>query len=76
MTDLLHPRHRALAEIELLISEAETVRSRYQVDVDRLGAAGAGGRRAAVLLRLAEDRLEQLRRSRAVLIGGEPELPA
>jgi hypothetical protein len=33
-------------------------------------------RRAAVLLRLAEDRLEQLRRSRAVLIGGEPELPS
>ena len=65
MTDLPHPRHRALAEIGLLIDEAKAVCDRYRLEVDRLTTAGAGVRRAAVLLRLAEDRLDQLRRSRA-----------
>jgi hypothetical protein len=74
MADLPHPRHRALAEIELLIDEAAAVRARYRLELDRLGAAGAGVRRAAVLLRLADDRLDQLRRSRSVLIGDGPDV--
>ena len=74
MTDLPHPRHRAVTEIDLLIAEAEGVRERYRQDVERRGPAGAGVRRAAVLLRLAEDRLDQLQRSRTVLVGGTPDL--
>lgn len=72
MTDRPHPRHRAVAEIELLIAEAEQLQSRYRLHVQTLTAAGSGTRRAAVLLRLAEERLDQLRRSRDVLIGDEP----
>jgi hypothetical protein len=69
MTGLPHPRHRALAEIEVLIEQAAEVEARYRLDVDQLASAGRSTRRAAVLLRLAEERLDQLRRSREVLVG-------
>jgi hypothetical protein len=66
------PRRRALAEVEAHLAQAEEVRARYARDVAARGrAAGKDARRALVLLRLAEERLDQLRRSRAVLLAGE-----
>ena len=71
MTDLPHPRHRAVTEIDLLIAEAEQLQGRYRLDLRTLADAGGETRRTAVLLRLAEERLDQLRRSRDVLIGDD-----
>jgi GTP1/Obg family GTP-binding protein len=60
----LHPRHNAIAELDAQIAQAEVVRSRYVQDLKAL----PGARRARVLLRQAEERLAQLRRSRETLL--------
>ena len=66
------PRRRALAEVEAHIAQAQEVRARYAGDVAAGGrAAGKDARRAQVLLRLADERLDRLRRSRDVLLSGE-----
>ena len=64
MSASLHPRHNAIAELEAQIAQAEVVRARYLQDLQAL----PGARRARVLLRQAEERLAQLRRSRETLL--------
>jgi hypothetical protein len=63
----LHPRHNAIAELDAQIARAEVTRSRYIQDLQAL----PGARRARVLLRQAEARLDQLRRSREALLAEE-----
>jgi hypothetical protein len=60
----LHPCHNAIAELDAQIARAEVVRARYLQDLKAL----PGARRARVLLRQAEERLAQLRRSRGTLL--------
>jgi hypothetical protein len=60
-----HPRRKAIAELEAHIAQAEITRDRYLQDL----AALPGARRARVLLRQAEERLVQLRRSREAMLG-------
>ena len=67
MPGSLHPRHKAIAEIEGHIARAEATRARYLREVE----ARSGERRAGVLLRMTEHHLEQLRRSREVLLSGD-----
>ena len=67
MPGSLHPRHKAIAEIEGQIARAEAIRARYLREVE----ARSSERRAGVLLRMAEHHLEQLRRSREVLLSGD-----
>ena len=61
------PRRRAVAEIDAHIARAEVTCARYLQDLE----AFPGGRRTRVLLRQAEERLAQLRRSREVLLAGD-----
>jgi hypothetical protein len=62
-----HPRYKAIAEIEGHIARAEATRARYLREVEALPSA----RRAGILLRMVEHHLEQLRRSREVLLSGD-----
>ena len=62
-----HPRHKAIAAIDGQIARAEATRAKYLREVEAL----PGARRAVVLLRIAEHHLEQLRRSREVLLSGD-----
>jgi hypothetical protein len=64
MPALLHPRHNAIAELDAQIARAEVARDRYLQDLQAL----PGARRTRVLLRQAEERLAQLRRSREMLL--------
>ena len=64
----LHPRRHVLAELEARIAQAEAARARHLHDLE--GPPGA--RRARVLLRLAEERLARLRRSREALLADGP----
>jgi predicted DNA-binding ribbon-helix-helix protein len=64
MTAPLHPRHNAIAELDAQIAEAEITRDRCLQDL----AALPGARRARILLRVAEERLDRLRRSRVALL--------
>ena len=68
-----HNRHNAIAQIEAHVAEAEEVRARYARQGEACTAAGKDARRDRVLLRMAEERLDQLRRSREMLLSGEPE---
>jgi hypothetical protein len=63
----LHPRRDALAELEAHIARADEARARYAQDLEAL----PGARRTMVLLRMTEERLDRLRRNRAVLLAGE-----
>jgi hypothetical protein len=63
----LHPRHRAIAEIEGQIARTEATCARYLREVEAMPRF----RRTRVLLRIAEHHLEQLRRSREVLLAGD-----
>jgi hypothetical protein len=63
----LHPRRHAIAELDAQIARAEEMRSRYVQDLEAL----PGARRTRVLLRIAEERVDQLRRSREVLLAGD-----
>jgi hypothetical protein len=63
----LHPRHNAISELDAHIARADETRSRYLHDLEAL----PGAPRARVLLRMAEERLDRLRRSREVLLAGE-----
>ena len=64
MSEPLHPRRKVLAELKAHIAQAEITRDRYLQDL----AALPGARRARVLLRQAEERLAQLRRSLKTLL--------
>jgi hypothetical protein len=63
----LHPRRRAIATLDAQIARAEEIRSRYVRDLE----AFPGARRTRVLLRIAEERGDRLRRSREVLLSGD-----
>jgi hypothetical protein len=63
------PRPRALVDLEQAIAGAEANRDRHRQAAD--GLTGADRRRAEAYLRIAEDRLAQLYRSREVLVSGE-----
>jgi hypothetical protein len=65
MPEPLHPRRKVLAELEAQIARAEITRDRCLQDL----AALPGARRAKVMLRQAEERLAQLRRSREAMLG-------
>jgi hypothetical protein len=60
----LHPRHNAIAELDAQIARAEEIRSRYVQDLKAL----PGARRTRVLVRIAEERVDRLRRSRETLL--------
>jgi hypothetical protein len=63
-----------LADLEQVITKAEANRDRHRQAVSAL--TGADRKRAEVYLRIAEDRLAQLYRSREVLLDGEDEAPS
>ena len=65
------PRSRALVAVEALIAEVEARRDVYRLTVTRLAAAREDPRRAVTMLRATELRLEQLRKSREVLLSGD-----
>ena len=67
----LQPRRHSLADLDGVIAQAEAARDRCRAEFERLAAAGGNPRGARVMLRLAEARLAQLRRSREVLLSGE-----
>ena len=60
----LHPRRNAIAELDAQIARAEVIRSRYVQDLEAL----PGARRTWALLRIAEERVDRLRRSRETLL--------
>jgi hypothetical protein len=62
-------RPHALADLKQVITKAEANRDRHRQAVN--GLTGADRRRAEAYLRIAEERLAQLYRSREVLLNGE-----
>jgi hypothetical protein len=66
-TALPQQRHRALAELNAQIELAERTCVRCRLDVQDM-TTPKFARRASTLLRLAEERLEQLRKSQQVLL--------
>ncbi len=62
-------RPHALADLDVAIAKAEADLGRHQRNAARLG--GEEARRAKIYLRIVEERVAQLQRSREVLIGGE-----
>ena len=65
------PRHRAQANLETEIVAAEAQQKKWAYVVDLLTAAGRPARREEAMVRLATQKLAQLRESRAVLASGE-----
>ena len=65
------PRARTLAAVEALIAEEEARRDAYRRTAARLTAAREDQRRAVTMLRATKLRLEQLRKSREVLLSGD-----
>jgi hypothetical protein len=64
-------RSRSLARLEAEIVQAELACTRWRMQAASLEAAGRDGRQVHGLLDVAEQRLAQLVRSRAVLLRGE-----
>jgi hypothetical protein len=62
-------RPQALAQLEPKIAEAKANCERHRAAVDNL--SGADRKRAEAYLRIAEERMAQLHRSREVLLNGE-----
>jgi hypothetical protein len=65
-------RPRALASVDAQIPAAEAARDRWLKVVEALTDANRPCRREKAMLRLAEDRLELLHRSRATLVAAAP----
>ena len=66
-TALPQQRHRALAELNAQIEQAERTCARCRLDVQDM-MTPKSSRRASTLLCLAEERLERLRKSQQVLL--------
>ena len=64
-------RSRSLARLEDEIARAETACRRWMAQAENLEAAGRDSRQVRGLLGVAEERLAQLVRSRAVPLRGE-----
>jgi hypothetical protein len=64
-------RPQALADLEVRIAQAARIRDYRYGAVSRLVAARRDPKGAQMLLKLAEERLRQLQRSREVLTGEE-----
>ena len=62
-----YSRRAAIAELDARIARAEAIRSRYVQDLKAL----PGARRTQALLRISEQRVDRLRRSREVLLASE-----
>ena len=67
----LQDRHHAVAAVDGLIVEAVRARDGYAARLECLRRVNGSDRRIEVLLRLTEQRLTQLHRSRAVLVHGD-----
>ena len=65
------PRSRALADLDALIAKVEGEVETRRLAVQRLTAAKEDSRMASGQLRVAEQRLAQLRASRRVLLDGD-----
>ena len=63
---MAHPQPHALAALEISIAEAERVRDRRRLMVDRF--SGADVRRAQIVLRSVEEHLAELYRQRTALL--------
>jgi hypothetical protein len=72
MVGSLRYRRRAVAAADALILQAEELRSAQLLVLQGQLAAGLNTRRAAMLLKLTEERLEQLQTSRHYLVDVEP----
>jgi hypothetical protein len=72
MVGSLRYRRRAVAATDALILQAEELRSAQLLVLRGQLAAGLSTRRAAMLLKLTEQRLEQLQASRHYLVEVEP----
>ena len=71
-SDAMPCRRRALAELDLMIEQAKRARARCRLDLGDATASARPLARARAMLQLAEERLERLQRSRAVLLGESP----
>jgi len=65
-------RRRSIADVQRQIDEAELSRAQWLKMVEALDSAGRPCRRERSMLRLAEERLDLLRRSQSILAVGEP----
>jgi hypothetical protein len=63
------PRRRSLADLDARIGLAEQDQERCRLEVQDQAAAARSTARPAAILRLANERLSLLRRSRQVLLG-------
>lgn len=70
-TPTLHNRHRAIAEIDRLIEEAERVQAQHPVAVNGAASEGEPARRAVAIQGLATVRLDLLHKSRETLVSGD-----
>lgn len=61
-------RHRALAELDARIDQAERTQGRCRLDVQDQAAAAKNTARPTAALRMADERLALLRQSRQVLL--------
>ena len=64
-------RRRALAELDTSLAQAEQDHAAYLALAERLAAAGGDARAAGVRERYARMLVEQLRRSREILVDGD-----
>jgi hypothetical protein len=65
-----------LAATDTYIAQAEQLRAAQLLVLEGLLSAGHSTRRAAMLLKLTEQRLEQLQTSRHYLVDAEPQFAA
>lgn len=70
-TPTLHNRHRAIAELDRLIEEAERVQAQHPVETNNAAGGGEPARRAVAIQGLATERLDLLHKSREVLVSGD-----
>ncbi len=64
-------RRRALAELDALLARAERNHAAYLALAERVAVAGGDAGAARARERFARERVEQLRRSREILVGGD-----
>jgi len=64
-------RRRSIADVQRQIDDAELSRAQWLKMVEALNSAGRPCRRERSMLRLAEERLDLLRKSQSILAMGE-----
>jgi hypothetical protein len=63
-----HPRHRAIAELDMLIRQAEEKMERYLMEAESLDQTMRSAGRVPAMLRMEEKHLQELYKSRRVLL--------